>query len=63
MKKTIADPSWDDLKVFLACARTLSFRAAAKKLGLTSSTVVRRIGALEVELGSDCSTGCPTASS
>lgn len=51
MKKTIADPSWDDLKVFLACARTLSFRAAAKKLGLTSSTVVRRIGALEVELG------------
>ncbi len=51
MKKPVADPSWDDLKIFLACARALSFRAAAKKLGLTSSTVVRRIGALEDELG------------
>lgn len=45
------DLSWDDLKVFLACARVLSFRAAAKNLGLTSSTVVRRIGALEEKLG------------
>ena len=51
MKKTVADPSWDDLKIFLACARALSFRAAAKNLGLTSSTVVRRISALEEELG------------
>lgn len=51
MKKAVADPSWDDLKVFLACARALSFRAAAKNLGLTSSTVVRRISALEAELG------------
>ncbi len=45
------DPSWDDLKLFLACARTLSFRQAAKSLGLTSSTVVRRIGRLEAQLG------------
>ncbi|MSU88325.1 LysR family transcriptional regulator [Rhodobacteraceae bacterium 2CG4] len=51
MKHATPDPSWDDLKVFLACARALSFRAAAKKLGLTSSTVVRRISALEEELG------------
>ena len=51
MTKMTADPSWDDLKVFLACARALSFRAAAKNLGLTSSTVVRRIGALESQLG------------
>ncbi len=51
MKKTVSDPSWDDLKIFLACARALSFRAAAKTLGLTSSTVVRRISALEGELG------------
>ncbi|MEM8787670.1 MAG: LysR family transcriptional regulator [Pseudomonadota bacterium] len=51
MKKPIADPSWDDLKVFLACARALSFRAASKNLNLTSSTVVRRISALEEELG------------
>ncbi len=51
MKKPNSDPSWDDLKVFLACARSLSFRAAAKTLGLTSSTVVRRISALEEELG------------
>lgn len=45
------DPSWDDLKIFLACARSLSFRSAAKSLGLTSSTVVRRISALEENLG------------
>lgn len=51
MKRAVVDPSWDDLKTFLACARTLSFRSAAKRLGLTSSTVVRRISALEQELG------------
>ncbi len=45
------EPSWDDLKLFLVCARTLSFRQAAQKLGLTSSTVVRRIGRLEAQLG------------
>jgi DNA-binding transcriptional LysR family regulator len=45
------DPSWDDLKIFLACARSLSFRSAAKNLGLTSSTVVRRISSLEEHLG------------
>ncbi len=51
MSKAKPDPSWDDLKVFLKCARTLSFRAAAKQLNLTSSTVVRRISALEEDLG------------
>ena len=51
MTQPANDLSWDDLKVFLACARTLSFRSAAKRLGLTSSTVVRRIGALETKLG------------
>lgn len=45
------EPSWDDLKLFLVCARTLSFRQAALHLGLTSSTVVRRIGRLEAQLG------------
>lgn len=45
------DTSWDDLRLFLVCARTLSFRQAAQKLGLTSSTVVRRIGRLEAQLG------------
>ena len=45
------EPSWDDLKLFLVCARTLSFRQAASKLGLTSSTVVRRISRLEAQLG------------
>ena len=45
------EPSWDDLKIFLACARSLSFRSAAKNLGLTSSTVVRRISSLEDHLG------------
>ena len=45
------EPSWDDLKLFLVCARTQSFRQAALRLGLTSSTVVRRIGKLEAQLG------------
>jgi DNA-binding transcriptional LysR family regulator len=51
MNSLKSQPSWDDLKVFLACARTLSFRSAAKALDLTSSTVVRRISSLERDLG------------
>src|SRR6478609_1525014 len=37
------DASWDDLKLFLACAKYKSFRNAAEELGLTSTTLMQRI--------------------
>ncbi len=43
--------SWDDIRVFLACAKEPSFRQAAEKLHISSSTVVRRIDQLEEVLG------------
>src|SRR5437879_6975632 len=43
----IIDASWDDLKSFLVCARHKSFRNAADVLGLTSTTLMRRIDRLE----------------
>ena len=39
--------SWDDLRIFLACADERSFRKAARKLGMSDSTVARRIDNLE----------------
>ena len=39
--------SWDDIRIFLVCANTDSFRKAALKLKMSSSTVVRRIERLE----------------
>jgi DNA-binding transcriptional LysR family regulator len=45
------DASWDDLKSFLACARHKSFRNAAEVLGLTSTTLMRRIDRLEERIG------------
>ena len=47
----ILDASWDDLKSFLACARYKSFRNAADALGLTSTTLMRRIDRLEESIG------------
>src|ERR1700733_11329198 len=44
--------SWDDLKLFLACAKFKSFRNAAEELGLTSTTLMRRIDRLEESI--DC---------
>ncbi len=46
-----SDASWDDLKSFLACARFKSFRNAAEELGLTSTTLMRRIDRLEERIG------------
>ena len=43
--------NWDDLKVFLAVARSGSISGAAKKLGVQHSTVSRRMRQLELELG------------
>ena len=42
---------WDDIRVFLAIARTGTIRAAARGLGLTHSTVSRRLHGLEERLG------------
>jgi DNA-binding transcriptional LysR family regulator len=42
---------WDDLRLFLAVARARSLSGAARMLGVTHSTVFRRIGAFEMRLG------------
>jgi DNA-binding transcriptional LysR family regulator len=46
-----ATPSWSDLQVFLAATREGTLAAAAVALGVNASTVQRRIGKLESELG------------
>ena len=42
---------WDDVRYFLAAARGGSVRAAANRLGVNHSTVLRRIAQLEERLG------------
>ena len=42
---------WDDIRFFLAIAHGGSVRAAADRLGVDHSTVLRRIGQLEKRLG------------
>lgn len=42
---------WDDVRHFLALARTGSVRAAGSTLGVSHSTVARRVEALESRLG------------
>lgn len=53
---------WDHLRVFLAVARAGQMLAAARQLGLDHATVGRRLGALEVGLGTKLlerrTTGC-----
>jgi DNA-binding transcriptional LysR family regulator len=44
--------NWDDLRYFLAVARTGTLSAAAKQLGAEHTTVARHIQALEDELNS-----------
>lgn len=46
----MAEPKWDDLRVFLAVARAESLSGAAKQLRLDPATVGRRIGRLEAAL-------------
>ncbi len=45
------DPSWDDLKVFLAVARDESLSAAGRRLRVDPATVGRRVARLEEVLG------------
>lgn len=44
-------PAWDDLRVLLEVRRHGTFLAAGVALGMSTSTVARRVGALERELG------------
>jgi len=44
---------WDDVRYFLAVARGGSVRAAAERLGVNHSTVLRRIAQLEQRLGAN----------
>lgn len=43
--------NWDDIRVFLAIARTGQILAAGKRLGLNHATVARRLTSLEDSLG------------
>lgn len=43
--------NWDDVRVFLAVARTGQILAASKRLGLNHATLSRRLTALEQSLG------------
>lgn len=43
--------NWDDLRLFLAVARTGSISAGARQLGVQHSTVSRRLHSLEEKLG------------
>jgi DNA-binding transcriptional LysR family regulator len=46
-----SDLNWDDLRIVLAVARQGSLSAAARSLGITHSTVYRRLGAIEHKMG------------
>src|SRR3954451_17839822 len=53
-RKKIEDPlnaSWEDLRAFLLCTRHQSFRSAAEVLGLTGTTLMRKVDRLEEEFG------------
>ena len=43
--------SWDDLRFFLVCVESGSFRKAGKLLNVDSATIVRRITRLEAAIG------------
>jgi DNA-binding transcriptional LysR family regulator len=49
--KVVGPPDWDDLRLLLAVARSGSFLAAARGLGVATSTVSRRLTRLERAAG------------
>lgn len=55
-----AEIDWDDVRYFLAVARQGSVRAAADRLGVNHTTVLRRIAQLEARLGSQMFERLPT---
>src|SRR3546814_19819221 len=42
---------WDDIRVFLAVARTRKIAPAARALGIDATTIARRLARLELALG------------
>jgi DNA-binding transcriptional LysR family regulator len=50
-RRDVLNASWEDLRAFLLCTRHQSFRNAAEMLGLTGTTLMRKIDRLEEELG------------
>ncbi|MXN65605.1 LysR family transcriptional regulator [Stappia sp. GBMRC 2046] len=54
--------NWDDLRIFLAVARSGQLLAAARRIGLNHATVARRLSALEAALAAKLvdrrTTGC-----
>jgi DNA-binding transcriptional LysR family regulator len=50
-QRSLLNASWEDLRAFLLCTRHQSFRNAADVLGLTGTTLMRKIDRLEEELG------------
>src|SRR3546814_15067398 len=53
---------WDDVRYFLAVARGGSVRAAAERLGVNHSTVLRRVAQLEARLGAHMFEKLPSGS-
>src|SRR3546814_14152266 len=51
---------WDDVRYFLAVARGGSVRAAAERLGVHHTTVLRRIAPLEARLGAQMFASLPS---
>ncbi|NNJ75704.1 MAG: LysR family transcriptional regulator, partial [Anderseniella sp.] len=52
--------NWDDIRFFLAVARSGSVRGAASLLDVTHSTVLRRMSQLEAEVGARLFDKLPT---
>ncbi len=46
-----SNASWEDLRVFLLCARHGSFKGAADVMGLTATALIKRMEKLEEQLG------------
>jgi len=57
-RRTMID--WDDVRYFLAVARGGSVRAAAERLSVNHSTVLRRVAHLEARLGAQIFEKLPT---
>lgn len=48
---TTGEPNWDDIRIFLAVARTGSLTEAARRLGLSQPTIGRHLRSLEALAG------------